>query len=96
MVGKNFISVHDTSLVKHSVCNETYARTRTVSKGRVRKPVHTAFGQMFRKICRGSHYLFKKKGNCDFNVWTTRLFVPTRHHAHFTRIIRSWYSQETT
>jgi len=43
--GKNFISVHDSSLIKYRVYNEMYARTRMVNKECVRKCVHIASGK---------------------------------------------------
>jgi len=33
IIGKNFIAIHDTSLVKNHVYDQMYTRTRTVRKG---------------------------------------------------------------
>jgi len=38
MIGRNLISVHDTSLVKYRVYNKMCARTRMVNKGVYKKP----------------------------------------------------------
>jgi len=67
IIGKNFISVHNTSLVKCRVYNKQYTRTRMVSKGvyenlciRSKVPKNTVAVNLLIII------------NCNFIVWTTR------------------------
>jgi len=91
IIGRNFISVHGTSLVKYRVYNIIYARTSKVSKG-INKNLYI---RPLVKVSRNTVAInLLLLIYCDFIVWKTRLFIHIRHYAHFMHI-RSWYSQET-